>query len=69
MSLRDDLAELEPKFYTFADWLASGPEEAQEALDAIRDETLPIDPLLRALRKNGIPCTRETVRAYRDGTL
>ena len=69
MALTDDLAEIKPQYRTFADWLASGPEEAQEALDAIRDETLPIDPLLRALRKNGIPCTRETVRAYRDGTL
>lgn len=69
MALTDDLAEIKPQYRTFADWLASGPAEAQEALDAIRDDALPIDPLLRALRKNGIPCTRETVRAYRDGTL
>lgn len=69
MALRDDISTIERKFRTFADWLASGPTDAEEALDAIRDATLPVEPLLRALRRNGIPCTRETVEAYRNGTL
>lgn len=67
MALIDDIAAIGPtKHRTFEAWLASEPDDAAEALEAIRDTTLPIDPLLRALRKNGIPCTRATVKAYRD---
>lgn len=69
MALTDDLAEIKPQYRTFADWLATGPEEAREALDLIRNPTVQAEGLIRALRKNGIPCSKETVRAYRDGTL
>jgi hypothetical protein len=64
----DDIAAIKPAYRTFAEWLATSPAEADGVLAALSDETIQIEPLIRALRKNGIPCTRETVRAYR-GTV
>lgn len=69
VALTDDLAEIKPQYRTFADWLATGPAEGAEVLDLIRDPLVQPEGLLRVLRKNGIPCSKETVRAYRDGTL
>lgn len=69
MALADDLDELNPTFRTFADWLASEPEEGPRVVDMLRDPTIGIDALIRVLRRNGIPCSKTTVRSYRDGTL
>lgn len=67
MAVLDDIAAIKPSHRTFADWLASDPAEAPGVLDAVRDNQIAISPLLRALRANGIPCTDETIRAYRNG--
>lgn len=69
MALTDDLAEIKPQYRTFADWLASAPSEADEVLEMARDKRVAIDDLIRVLRKNGIPCSKETVRALRNDSL
>lgn len=68
MAVLDDIAALKPAYQTFKAWAAAHPDEAPGVIDAMRDDAIQIDPLLRTLRKHGIPCTRETVKAYRDGT-
>lgn len=65
MAFIDDLATITPAVRTFEAWLEQDPPEASEVLEAMRDDSLPIEPLLRVMRKNGIPCTRETVKGYR----
>ena len=69
VALTDDLAEIKPQYRTFADWLASRPEEADEVLQMARDPRVAIEDLVRVLRKNGIPCSKETVRALRHDSL
>lgn len=66
VSLADELATLRPNPRTFDQWLALKPDDADTVLGYLRDASIQVEPLLRTLRKHGIPCTRETVKAYRD---
>lgn len=66
MSLADELATLRPSPRTFDQWLALKPDEAETVIGYLRDATIAINPLLKTLRKHGIPITHETVKAYRD---
>lgn len=66
VSLADELATLRPNPRTFDQWLALKPDDADAVIGYLRDSTIQVEPLLRTLRKHGIPCTRETVKAYRD---
>lgn len=69
VALTDDLAEIKPQYRTFADWLATEPEEAADVIDLMRNPNVKVTEITGALRKNGIPCGKETVGKYRDGTL
>lgn len=69
MALTDDLAEIKPQYRTFADWLATGPTEGADVIDLMRNPNVNATEIIGALRKNGIPCSKETVGKYRNGTL
>lgn len=66
MSLAEELSTLRPKPRTFDQWLATKPAEADTVLGYIRDSSIAIEPLLKTMRKHGIPCTHSTVKAYRE---
>lgn len=66
VSLSDELATLRPNPRTFDQWLALKPADADTVVGYLRDSTIAIDPLLKTLRKHGIPCTHSTVKAYRE---
>lgn len=70
MALDHLRAELEQarraKPRTFSGWLETAdPEEAELVLEYIKDPSVAADPLMRKLRKNGIPITADTIVAYR----
>lgn len=66
MSLAEELATLRPNPRTFDQWLALKPADADTVIGYLRDASIAINPLLKTLRKHGIPCTHETIKAYRD---
>lgn len=69
MALLDDLDAIKPEYRTFEAWLATGPAEKDRVLELVRDRSVPINPLLKALRRNGIPLSEGTVKAYRGVSL